>query len=251
MPDKSMHDISELLKTLHFRKKFFFGVDERDVWQKLDEIEKAFREDYNARETRCRRILESHGIDWDTVNSVEYPDTKPEDVIVDRRIRLRDNAMMWELVRKVVVLLLVAVIVFGVVFGITSMKGNDMEPRISAGDLLLYFRLEGDYSRNDLVVMKRDGKQYVGRLIGTPGDSISISETGTINIDGNNLMENGIFYDTKPYPDAGRYPRTLDADQYFLLADKRDTAKDSRYFGPVEKNEIKGKVITCIRKMDI
>lgn len=33
-------------------------------------------------------------------------------------------------------------VLFGLLFGITTMKNNDMSPRISAGDLLFYYRLE-------------------------------------------------------------------------------------------------------------
>ena len=140
---------------------------------------------------------------------------------------------------------------FGVIFGITPMKGGDMEPELSAGDLLLYFRIENNYARNDVVIMDRDGDQYVGRLIGLPGDTINITASGTISIDGNNIFENDIFYETKPYEGTGRYPITLAGDEYFLLADKRDTAKDSRYFGPVKRNELKGKVITSVRRTGI
>ena len=181
----------------------------------------------------------------------QRPEYTPESVILARRRRLRDLAMLGALIRKLLLFALILLILFGAVFGIAPMKGSDMEPRLSQGDLLLYYRLEKNPVRNDVVIMKRGGSRYVGRLIGMPGDTVNISNGGVISINGNNIMESDIYYETKPYQDTGRYPLTLADNEYFLLGDKRDTAKDSRYFGAVEADEIKGKVIMAIRRTGI
>lgn len=178
-------------------------------------------------------------------------DITPEAIIKQRRRKLRDRAMAASLLYKILTLALAIFVLFGVFFGLTAMKGGDMEPKLSAGDLLLYYRLESSYARNDVAIMERNGDQYVGRLIGMPGDTINITSSGTVSIDGNNIFETNIFYETKPYEGSGRYPLTLANDEYFLLADKRDTAKDSRYFGPVKRSELKGKVITSVKRTGI
>jgi len=175
----------------------------------------------------------------------------PEDVILRRRRALRDRALLISALQKLAVLIVVVAVLFGVIFGLTPMKGDDMEPRLSAGDMLIYYRLQKEPSRNDVVVMKRDGKQYVGRLVGMPGDTLIIRNDGTISIGGSRISETGIFYDTKPYEKYVKYPVTLQDGQYFILADKRDTAMDSRYFGTVERQEIKGKVVTAIRRVSL
>ena len=41
---------------------------------------------------------------------------------------------------------------------------------------------------------------------------------------------------------------TLAEDEFFVLCDYREGARDSRYFGPVSEDEIKGKVITVVRR---
>ena len=48
-------------------------------------------------------------------------------------------------------------VLFGMLFGITTMKNNDMSPRISAGDLLFYYRLEKPKS-GDVVVIQKAGE---------------------------------------------------------------------------------------------
>ena len=175
----------------------------------------------------------------------------PESVILKRRRRLRDKRLLTSVIQKLAVLVIAAAVIFGLIFGITPMKGGDMEPRLEAGDLLLYYRLEKNPARNDVVIMKRDGKQYVGRLIGMPGDTLIITTDGKINVDGNIAYERNIFYETKPIEEGVKYPVTLKKDEYFILADKRNTAKDSRYFGPVKAEEIKGKVLTVIKRISL
>lgn len=174
----------------------------------------------------------------------------PEAVILRRRRALRDRALMSSALQKLAVLVAVVIIVFGIIFGLTPMKGGDMEPKLSAGDLLIYYRIGKEYARNDVVLMKREGKQYVGRLVGMPGESVIIKSDGYITVNDRGLYEEGIFYKTKPYVDI-QYPVLLEDDEYFILADKRDTAKDSRYFGPVKKKEIKGKVLTTVKRISL
>ncbi len=175
----------------------------------------------------------------------------PEAAIRARRVRLADRRALYALLRKVAVLAAVVFVLFGVVFGLTPMKGGDMQPKFAAGDLLLYYRLQDSYVRNDVVVIERDGGQYVGRIIGMPGDTIEITESKTVSIDGKEVVETEIYFETEAFQDAVRYPITLGAGEYFLLGDHRETARDSRYFGPVRQDELRGKVISALRRTDI
>lgn len=175
----------------------------------------------------------------------------PAAAIRTRRIRLADRQALYALLRKIALLAVMVFVLFGVVFGLTPMKGGDMQPKFASGDLLLYYRLQEAYARNDVVVMNREGSQYVGRIVGMPGDTIEITSEKTVCIDGKDIIETGIYYETEAFQDAVQYPLTLGAGQYFLLGDCRDVAKDSRYFGPVQQAELNGKVITALRRTDI
>ena len=111
---------------------------------------------------------------------------------------------------RLVILLIFLWLLFGVFFGITPMRGNDMFPRISAGDLLLYYRLEKNFNSGDVLVFRKP-------------------------------------YDKKKV----NCPLSLKKDEVFLLCDYREGGRDSRYFGAVSKKEIKGKVITILRRSDL
>ena len=141
-------------------------------------------------------------------------------------------------------------VLFGLLFGITTMKNNDMSPRISAGDLLFYYRLEKPKS-GDVVVLQKAGEKYVGRVIAVGGDTVEITEDEKVKINGSKIVENDIFYDTPQYESDTVYPLTLNSGEYFILGDQRGNAKDSRYFGAVKDKEIKGRVITVLRRSDI
>ena len=50
MSAKNMDDIAEVFKTLRFKKKFIGGVDEMDVWKKLDKLQKEYRSAYELQQ---------------------------------------------------------------------------------------------------------------------------------------------------------------------------------------------------------
>ena len=142
-------------------------------------------------------------------------------------------------------------VLFGLIFGICPMKNEDMMPRISSGDLLLYYRLQQSFVSGDVIVFQKDGKRYVGRVAAHGGDTVEITEDAQLSVNGSTVIENDIYYSTPRYESGIVYPVTLAENEVFVLCDYREGAKDSRYFGPVSKSEIKGKVITIVRRSNL
>ena len=62
------------------------------------------------------------------------------------------------------------------------------------------------------------------------------------------LLEQNIFYETPQYESEVKYPLQLQEGECFVLGDHREGATDSRYFGAVDTQEIRGKIITVIRR---
>ena len=86
-------------------------------------------------------------------------------------------------------------------------------------------------------------------MVAKAGDSVDIPEDGGLIINGSQMIETDIFYSTGRREDGMiSYPLTLSVNQVFVLGDYREGAEDSRTFGPVNKAEIKGKVITVLRR---
>lgn len=152
---------------------------------------------------------------------------------------------------RLFLLITVIGILFGVVFGLTPMANADMQPAVCAGDLMLYYRLDKNLNSDDVVVFQKEGIQYTGRIVAVPGDVVEITDESELMVNKNTVMEDNIFYTTPAYDSEVEYPLALKEDQYFILCDNREGAKDSRSFGVVDTSEIKGKVITIIRRSGI
>ena len=175
----------------------------------------------------------------------------PEDVILARRRSLANREEVISFFTRLVFLVVLLWILFGWVFGITAMQNDDMIPRVSAGDLLLYYRLENSWIAGDVVVFEKEGEQYVGRIVAVDGDTVEVTEDAQLVINGSYVAESDIYYSTPRYESEVTYPVELEKNQVFILCDYREGARDSRYFGPVEESEIKGKVITIIRRSEL
>ena len=132
-------------------------------------------------------------------------------------------------------------------FGVVRCADNAMEPSCKDGDIVLYNRMEKEYQENDLVVLSVEGKIQVRRIVAVPGDTVKITEEGVF-FNGYRQQEMDSIAITQPYEDGIRYPVTLGDGEYFVLADKRTNTEDSRMYGVVYENEIKGSVITLLRR---
>ena len=235
MASENMDDISNLFKNFKFRKKVFGGIDEQDVWRKLDQLQAEYQNVYDAK-----------GVVEKAENNIE-----PRAVIKAKRIHLLNKAEIITFLKRLIIMAILIYVIFGVVFGITSMKNNDMMPKIGVGDLILYYRLEKNFISKDVVVFEKDGIRYTGRVAAKSGDTVEITDENLLKVNGSIVLEDNIYYSTPKYDGNVLYPITLKENQYFILCDFREGAKDSRYFGAVELDEIKGKVITVIRSNEL
>ena len=149
------------------------------------------------------------------------------------------------LVIKVAIIAVVVVLLVTVVGGVFICHTSDMYPSLRDGDLVITFRL-GGYRSGDIVAYRYDGETYFGRIIGEPGDEVIIDKEGNFTVNGLAPYEM-IFYETKARDsDSMKFPYIVQEGEYFILADEREQALDSRNFGPVE--QLMGKVVLVIRR---
>ena len=111
----------------------------------------------------------------------------------------------------------------------------------------------GSVRRGDIVVFKfpRDpDRDFIKRIIGLPGETLEVRDK-RVYIDGAPLGE--------PYLPAGATrlapgavavarrdnhgPLTIPAGHYFAMGDNRDDSEDSRFWGPLPYDHIKGKAV--------
>lgn len=167
------------------------------------------------------------------------------------------------------------------VLGIESfhMPYSVNEPTIQQGDLFMadmkaYINKNPEYG--DLVMYKqKDGFFYASRVVGLPGDTIAL-DSDIVSINGKmngsmfltleftieyaegiqvkvdefeETLPNGhlhkIYKINPPMPEINTSFKSIivPANSYFLVSDNRDLANDSRYLGPIKKQDIYGRVI--------
>ena len=153
--------------------------------------------------------------------------------------------------------LLVLWVLFFVLIGIMRVPGADMYPRLDSGDMILFYRLDKDVRAQDVIVVEKEvptlqGEQLmVLRVVAVAGDTVEISDGDRLVVNGNTILETNIFYPTPRYEGFTEYPLTLGEGECFVLADSRNGGTDSRFFGPVTRDEILGTVITVVRRNNL
>ena len=184
--------------------------------------------------------------------ATEQDERTMREAALRKRKRRRIRALR-SFVIKLVALAAVVYILFFHVIGITMMPNSDMSPRMDAGDLLLFYRIERSPQIQDIAVIRKadSERKYVLRVVARPGDTVEVTDERGLAVNGNTLSEPYIYYPTKPYTDQVEYPIVLGDGEYFVMADYRNGGEDSRYFGPVTQEEIEGTVITIIRRNNL
>lgn len=133
--------------------------------------------------------------------------------------------------------------------------GQSMMPLLNSGDVVLMNKLLYDFrkpERLDVVVLEREDKKTVKRVIGLPGETVLI-QGGYVYIDGERL-EAPDNLDQVSLAGLAENPIELGENEYFLLGDNRDSSEDSRFanVGNVKEEQILGKVWMRIQPiMDI
>lgn len=186
-----------------------------------------------------RRVRQSHSFTHQSVKKIKKKSKgfiRPKDVMI--------GLLMSSLVM---------IIISFVFLGFLTTHDSSMKPTLMPDDGVIYSRL-ATYRRFDLVVVDDGETKEVRRIIGLPGESIKYTEDSLYVNDElidekflftqiNEASQKGDVYTQSNHSETTFLVRDIPDDAYLLLGDNRPNATDSRYYGLVTKEKIKGKVL--------
>ena len=156
--------------------------------------------------------------------------------------RSRYIRVLRSTIYALVVVAAVAVLLATLFLPVLQVSGDSMNPTLQDKDVIVLVK-SGSLKTGDLCGFYWQNKLLLKRVIGLPGDIISLDENGVVTVNGTVLDE--------PYVDELalgecdiKFPYQVPENRYFVLGDHRATSIDSRssVIGCVEKNQIVGKV---------
>jgi len=182
--------------------------------------------------------------------------------VVDKEIKYPDESetkeskspTVWHdlgmLGLKIGVIALITVALFSFVYGFHYNVEPGMNPAVKDGDLVLFYRLNKNYTAGDLALVSFQDETQVRRVIAVAGDTVDITDHGLI-VNGALQQELEIFGETELFTDGPDFPMTIGQNEVFVLGDSREIAVDSRLYGAVDKDDTLGKVITILRRRNL
>lgn len=137
-----------------------------------------------------------------------------------------------------------AITVFQFFIGIAVVDGTSMAPALGDRAVILYQK-NAEATHGDIVVLENPrGETVVKRVIGTEGDEIGVDIYGRCVKNGRALAEPYARYSYEGGAEAAQ--ASVGPGQVFVLGDNRPLSKDSRDYGPVRAEDVRGRVLLAL-----
>ena len=182
----------------------------------------------------------------------------------------RRKSIVREYAEAIAIAVLLALVIRSLVVQAFTIPSGSMMDTLLVGDYILVnkflygpelplvdWRLPSirDPRRGDIIVFKypQDEKRdFIKRIVAGPGETVQVRGS-QVFVNGNALQEPYVKKLETPLPASaqtycgyayGCEPTVVPPHSYFVMGDNRDNSQDSRYWGFVRREKIKGKAST-------
>lgn len=176
--------------------------------------------------------------------TVDIPSAEQIESEMERiRYKKRFFGTLLNTVTIVAVVAAISVLLATVFLPVIQVSGESMYPTLMDGDILVTCHTE-NVSYGDLCCVSWQNKTLLKRVIGMPGDVISIEPDGTVLVNQTPLDEPYVIENSLGECDIS-FPYTVPDQQIFILGDNRSLSVDSRNsdIGCIKTEQIIGKVL--------
>lgn len=158
------------------------------------------------------------------------------------------GSFVFSSIEAIVVALAISVVLYLFLMTPHEVVGTSMVPNFQNGEHLIANKIVYQLSspqRGDVIIFQYSETQdLIKRVIGMPGDSVSLRD-GRFYIN-DKLLDESDYLDPSVYTKGGDFLHEgetveVPVDEYFVAGDNRPHSSDSRFFGPIERSQIKGK----------
>jgi signal peptidase I len=182
----------------------------------------------------------------------------------------RKKSTLREYFESIVIAVILALFIRTFVVQAFKIPTGSMENNLLVGDHLLVNKFvygpsasalergvlpESTVHRGDVVVFKypeEPEREFIKRVVGLPGETLELRKK-RVYINGQRLDEPYVHFLVPPSSHAQEIaasdvreqygPVTVPAGHYFVMGDNRDNSQDSRYWGFLPRDYIKGKAL--------
>lgn len=176
---------------------------------------------------------------------------------------VKKKHIVREYAESIIIAVILALIIRTFVVQAFKIPSASMEDTMLIGDHLLVNKfiyglhipfVEGRYlkirnpERGDVIVFEYPedpSKDFIKRVVGTPGDTVQVINkkvyvNGRLYVNSHEVHKEPDMIPEAQNPRDNTKPIIVPADSYFVMGDNRDRSYDSRFWGFVKRDKIKG-----------
>lgn len=143
----------------------------------------------------------------------------------------------------IVAFILAIIIVRAFFYTTYTIKGESMYPTLNDGDRVIIEKKFNNLLPDDLIIFKKEGKEYIKRIKGIPRQKIVYNDSSqyfTINDEKiENCCKDYKYTISELYKDDNM---VVPENHYFVMGDNQEVSIDSRNFGLIDQSQVIGKV---------